>query len=127
MNITVFSRDKLYRTFKLWEVPNDFADPMANYLVYGYEPGSCFTAVLANDFMRAMQSSHPANTVEVFKALAGWINDHMPKQAYGSYARVTDWINLEPEQRRAILEQYSLIYTAKEETWIALKGQEELV
>jgi len=127
MNITVFSRDKLYRTFKLWEVPNDFADPMANYLVYGYEPGSCFTAVLANDFMRAMQSSHPANTVEVFKALAGWINDHMPKQAYGSYANVTAWINFEPEQRRAILEQYSLIYTAKEETWIALKGQEELV
>jgi hypothetical protein len=122
MNITHFSQQRLYATFRQWDVPMDFADPMANYLMYGLEPGSCFTAILHNDFYRAMQSSHPANTVEVFKALVGWIDGCMPKQAYGSCERVTAWINLDPEQRRAILEQYSLIYTAREETWLALKG-----
>lgn len=126
MNITVFSRDRLYKTFKQWDVPTDFADPMANYLVYGYEPGSCFTAVLANDFVGAIRSSHPSNTVEAFKALAGWLYSHVPPQAYGSYERVRAWLDLDADERRAILEHNRLIYTAKEETWLALKGQEEI-
>lgn len=126
MNITHFSRERLYRTFKQWEVPQDFADPMANYLVYGYEPGSCFSAVLANDFIGAIRSSHPSNSVEAFKALAGWIYSHVPHQAYGSYDKVNAWCDLDSDERRAILEHNRLIYSAKEETWLALKGEEEL-
>ena len=125
MIITHYSRSRLYATFKEWEVPNDFADPMANYLVYGYEPGSCFTAVLANDFVGAIRSSHPSNSVEAFKALAGWLYSHVPPQAYGSYERVRAWLDLDADERRAILEHNRLIYTAQEETWLALKGQEE--
>ena len=126
MNITHFSRERLYRTFKDWEVPQEFADSMANYLVYGYEPGSCFTAVLANDFIGAMRSSHPSNTVVAFKALAGWIHSHVPPQAYGSYDRVQAWLEVDSDERRAILELNRLIYSAKEETWLALKGEEVL-
>jgi len=121
MNITVFSRDRLYKTFTQWDVPTDFTDPMANYLVYGYEPGSCFTAVLANDFVGAIRSSHPSNTVEAFKALAGWLYSHVPPQAYGSYEQVRAWLDLDADERRAILEHNRLIYTAKEETWLASK------
>jgi hypothetical protein len=127
MNITVFSRNRLYRTFKEWEVPEDLADPMANYLVYGYEPGSCFTAVLANDFIGAIRCSHPSNTITAFKALAGWIHSHVPPQAYGSYDKVTAWCDLDPEDRRAILEHNRLVYTPKEETWMGLTDNEELV
>ena len=125
MIITHYSRSRLYATFKEWEVPQDFADPMANYLVYGYEPGSCFTAVLANDFVGAIRSSHPSNSVEAFKALAGWLYSHVPPQAYGSYERERAWLDLDADERRAILEHNRLIYTAQEETWLALKGQEE--
>ena len=126
MNITVFSRDRLYRTFKQWDVPLDFADPMANYVVYGYEPGSCFTAVLANDFGAAMLSSHPSNSIEAFKTLVGWMRSYLPPRAYGSYERVRAWLDLGAVERRAILEHNRLIYTAREETWLALKGEEEL-
>jgi hypothetical protein len=126
MNITVFSRNRLYRTFKQWEVSQDFADPMANYLVYGYEPGSCFTAVLANDWIGAVRSSHPSNTVEAFKGLGGWIYSYMPREAYGDYVRVRAWLDLDPDSRRVILERNRLIYTPKEETWMGLKGYEEL-
>jgi hypothetical protein len=126
MNISVYSRNKLFRTFEAWDVPRDFSDSIANYLVYGWEPGSCFTAVLANDFYRAMESSHPVNSVEAFKNLVSWIRHHMPSQAYGDYSRVAVWIKASPEHRRAVLEQHELIYTAKQETWIALKGEEEL-
>jgi hypothetical protein len=61
---------------------------MLNYLVYGYAPGSCFSAVLANDFFGAIGSSHSMNSVEAFKALAGWILNAFPAEAYGSYQAV---------------------------------------
>jgi hypothetical protein len=123
MNITVYSRNRLYETFSKWDVPRDFADPMANYLVYGYEPGGCFTSVLANDFFAAMQRSHPANTVEAFKCLVGWINDCMPSEAYSSYNRVSEWLHLDEDRRRAILEKYELIYTEQEEVMLALRDE----
>jgi len=115
MKITVYSNNRLRETCARWGVARDFADPMLNYLVYGYEPGSCFTAVLANDFYRAMGSSHPSNTVEAFKALAGWIQDIMPREAFGNYEAVKQWTRLEEADRRAILERQGLIYTEQEE------------
>lgn len=123
MNITVYSRNRLYETFTKWEVPRDFADPMSNYLVYGYHPGSCFTAILANDFFAAMQHSHPVNTVEAFKCLVGWINDCMPSEAYSTYNRVNEWCRLPEGHRRAILEKYELIYTEQEEVMLALRDE----
>ena len=123
MNITVYSRNRLYETFSKWDVSRDFADPMANYLVYGYEPGGCFTAVLANDFFAAIQSSHPANTVEAFKCLVGWIRDTMPIESYGSYLAVKHWLKLEDDVRRRVLENHRLIYTAKEEVVLALRSE----
>jgi hypothetical protein len=96
---------------------------MANYLVYGYEPGGCFTSVLANDFFAAMQRSHPANTIEAFKCLVGWINDCMPPEAYSSYNRVSEWLHLDEDSRRAILEKYELIYTEQEEVMLALRDE----
>lgn len=123
MNITVYSRNRLYETFTKWDVPRDFADPMANYLVYGYEPGSCFTAVLANDFYRAIGSSHPNNTVEAFKNLAGWIKDCMPIEAYGGYKNVKEWLELASQDRRLILEENKLIYTEQEEVMLALRDE----
>ena len=124
MNITVYSRNRLYETFSNWDVPRDFADTMANYLIYGYEPGSCFTAVLANDFLKAVSCSHPSNTINSFKALAGWINEWCPQVAYGSYARVEGWCDMTSEMRRLILEKKHIIYTEKEEVWLTLRGEQ---
>ena len=122
MKLTQYSRNIIMKSFQQWDVPKDFADPMYNYLVHGYNPGSCFTSVLANDFMGAIRRSHPANTIEAFKALAGWISDTMPRNAYGSYETVDNWCYLKEDERRTILEKQELIYTAKQETWLAIKG-----
>lgn len=123
MKLSDYSRNKFRATFVHWNVPADFADPFYNYLVHGFSPGSCFSAVLANDFMSAMSRSHPANTVEAFKALIGWMRDTMPRVAYGSYEAVNAWQTLTSNERRAILEQHNLIFTPKEETWLAIKGE----
>lgn len=123
MKITVYSNNRLLDTARQWAVPRDFAGPMINYLLYGYEPGSCFTAVLANDFHRAIASSHPSNTVEAFKALTGWINECFPLESYGSYVDVDRWCEWAPEERRAALEYRGLIYTEQEEIMKTLKGE----
>ena len=123
MNITVYSHNLMKETCARWAVPRDFADPMLNYLVYGYEPGSCFYAVLANDWFGAIRSSHPSNTVDAFKALTGWILDVFPAEAYGSYQAVDQWCQLGAAARRAILERQGLIYTKQEEVLKILRNE----
>ena len=123
MKLTPYSRNRILSTFQSWDVPKDFADPMFNYLVHGYGPGSCFTAVLANDFLSAMAHSHPVNTIEAFKALAGWIRDTVPANARGSYEAVDHWTSMGPEFRRSILESTGLVLTPDNEMWMTLKGE----
>jgi len=122
LNLTQYSRNRVLETFKRWDVPNEYAQPFYNYLIYGYNPGSFFTSVLANDFAGAIQRSHPSNSIEALKQLTGWIYECMPRESFGSYDAVNVWSIKEDDERRAILEQHNLIYTAKEETWQALKG-----
>ena len=123
MKLTDYSRNLLLSTFSKWGVDKDFADPMYNYLVNGYSPGSCFTAVLANDFSRAVACSHPSNTITAFKALAGWISDCAPREAHGSYEAINHWCYLPAEARRQILEEYGLVYTEEKEVWMILEGK----
>jgi hypothetical protein len=129
MKLSQYSRNIIMKTFKLWDVPKDYATPMYNYLVHGYNPGSCFTSILANDFAGAIARSHPANTIESFKSLSGWMQDHMPKEAYGSYKAIDDWCYLTSDSRRAVLEKQELIYSEKDETFLLIKGDymDELV
>ena len=123
MKLTAYSRNRLLQTFQHWNVPKDFADPMYNYLVFGFSPGSCFSAVLANDFARAVANSHPANTIEAFKALSGWIQDTVPQEARGDLGRVLRWAVMSAEERRSILEEHGLVYTEQEEVMLALHGK----
>lgn len=123
MKVTKYNRNRLLQTFETWRVPRDFAEPMYNYLVHGYNPGGCFTSVLANDFYGAISRSHPANTVEALKALGGWINDNVPFEARGSYKAVSDWCYKTADERRAALEKQGIIYTEEEEIMLVLRNQ----
>jgi len=122
MQLTAYSRNKVLQTFQNWKVDKDFADPMYNYLVYGFNPGSCFTSVLANDFFGAMQRSHPANSVPAFKALAGWIRDILPPGSYGSYEAVEAWCAMDKDDRRRLLEYRGTILTEEQEVWAVLNN-----
>ena len=122
MKITQYSRVRFMQTADQWEVPREYFDPLFNYLVHGFEPGSFWTAVLANDFFRAIQSSHPSNQIPALKATVGWIQDRFPEIAYGNYRMVTSWLDLSDADRRLCLENHGLIYTEKEEVEMALRG-----
>lgn len=122
MNITKFSRDHMMLTASRWQVPREYFDPLYNHLVHAYPPGSFWTAVLSNDFMRAVQCSHPGNTIEALKHTVGWIQDRFPEQSYGSAHQVHTWQDLTGHERRTILESANLIYTEQQEIMMALKG-----
>jgi hypothetical protein len=107
-------------------VPRDYFDPLYNYLVHGFEPGSFWSAVLANDFMRAMQSSHPSNDIPALKNTVGWIQDSFPQESYGNIFIVEDWINRSAHDRRMLLESARLIYTEQDEIMMALKGNQTM-
>lgn len=123
MKISVYSRNNILEGMSYWNVPKDYADPVLNYLLYGFEPGGFFTAVLANDFMGAIQRSHPANSIENLKHLCGWMDERMPPKCRGSYDKVYKWLELTEAERRDILVKHGLVYTEKEETWMALQGK----
>jgi len=123
MKLSDYSKKKFYKGIELWRVDKDFSDPMFNYLVYGYSPGSFFTAVLANDFMGAVARSHPGNTITALKALTGWMSDCMPRMAWGSYENVKAWQAKDEQDRRNILVMHNLVFTPQQETFLEIKGE----
>ena len=125
MNLTNLSKYKMYNNMKTYKVDKEYADPMYNYLVHGFSPGSFFRSVLANQFMDAVARSHPANTIPALKNLVCWIVNELPEGvAYGSYEVVDAWTKMSSEERRDVLEQRRLIYTEQDEIVRILKGEE---
>jgi hypothetical protein len=124
MNLANLSKYKLMNSLKQYDVAKDYADPIYNYLVHGYNPGSFFTSLLANDFMGAIIRSHPGNTITALKHLVTWIVNELPEGVtHGSYEVVDAWTKLSPEERRKVLESRRLIFTEQDEVIRILKGE----
>jgi hypothetical protein len=124
MKITDYSKHRIMQNANNWQVEREYFDPLYNYLVHGFEPGGFWTAALANDFMGAVQRSHPGNTVEALKRASGWIQNSFPQVAYGSYDLVYGWCKLSAFTRRSLLEEAGLIYTERQEVEMSLRGAE---
>jgi hypothetical protein len=124
MKLTAHSKNHLYGSFVHYSVDKEFADPIYNYLVYGFNPGGFFYALLANDFMTAISRSHPMNKVEALKRLVVWIINVIPKDVcWGSYEAVDNWLKMSAEDRRTILEQHLLVYSERDEIMMILKNE----
>jgi hypothetical protein len=122
VNLTKYSRNRMMTAATHWTVPREYFDPLYNYLVHGFAPGSFWSAVLANDFMAAVQHSHPSNSLPHLKNVVGWMQDQWPEASYGNHDRVIMWQDLEPIQRRQQLESSHLIYSEEQEVMMALKN-----
>ena len=123
MQLSDHSRNRLLHTLSLWDVDPEHRQIVYVYLVNGLPPGSFYTAVFANDFASAMRYSHPSNRLDALKSLAGWINENMPKEAWGSYDAVEKWLGMSDDDRRTALERAKLIYDTKTEVWLILKNE----
>ena len=122
MKLSDHSKSRLRESFIQWEVPGEYAQHVCSYLINGWHPGSFYTAVFANDFTSAMCRSHPSNALDGLQNLSKWIVAWMPKEAWGSYDAVENWIKMSDDDRRTVLEQARLIYTTKSEVMAILKS-----
>ena len=122
MELTKYSRNRLMESLRHWDVDKDFADPVYNYLVHGFEPGGFFTAWYANE-ATAILHSHPANTVEALKSLTKWMVNCMPRDAWGSRSIVKGWLKMPNADRRQHLEFYDLVYSEQDEIMMALRNE----
>lgn len=127
MQLSKYNQRRIQATFDDWNLSTDFSGPIYNYLIHGLAPGSFFTSAFANDFLGAVIRSHPANTTEVMKSIAGWIINHMPYEARGSHAKVENWLKLTSAQRLEILQKSGLVLTSEAEAWAILKGEQLVV
>jgi hypothetical protein len=121
VKLTQHSVKRLYESAEVWTVAAEYRETLVNYLVWGWQPGSFWSAVLANDFRRAVQSSHPANTIPALKAATGWIWDSFPAVSRGSPEAVNAWLAMTEAERRGHLELCCLIHTEREEVEMLLK------
>ena len=124
MKIAEHSRNRFYETLNKWDVPREYADRMFEYFVLGLQPGSFYTALLSNDFALAMRHSHPANSIQGLKALAGWLQSTMLNGiAWGDCIVVKTWMAMSDAQRRQMLEEFKLIYSEQDEIMLILKNE----
>lgn len=126
MKLAQYSKNRFYKSFQDYGVPMEYAEPIYNYFVYGWQPGGFFTAMLANDFMGAISRSHPANTIEALKLLVTWLENSRSKHLiWGDYPTIERWMRASEVDRRPILENLNLIYSEKQEIWMTLKGEKD--
>ena len=119
----VYSKVKMMGGAADWNISRDYFDPIYNYLIYGYSPGSFFTALLCNDFFHAIGKSHPSNSISSLKNLTGWIRSLRGHNIFwGNIDVVNSWLKLSDQQRREALEKLNIIYSEKDEVVMALQN-----
>lgn len=124
MDFSRYSKVRIMKSAVEWEVSREYFDPIYNYMVHGFPPGSFFSALLANDLFRAMASSHPANSVNELKKLTAWIRSTMGHGIFwGSEEVVQKWLEMDSVQRREKLELLNLVIPEKQEVVMILKGE----
>jgi hypothetical protein len=84
-------------------VPKLTRQSLWNYMAYGLPPGGFVTAVLLNDFNRAMRSAAHSWSVLSFKQLASWIDYYMPAYMRGSGEAIDAWRAKTDVDRRDIM------------------------
>src|SRR6202012_4988580 len=75
-------------------------DSLTAYSIAGIPPGDCLMAFLENDLMGACQRAD-IETGRRIAAIAGYIYNHVPSVAHGSYELVQEWITMHRARRIA--------------------------
>ena len=106
-----------WETFSLWTVNDEWAQTLYGYFMHGYEPGSFFGAVLANDLFGAANHSHPTNNWTEIMNMAKWIQYTAPSRSIGSYENVDAWLELTEDERNEVLSKRGWRLTDEQLTW----------
>ena len=91
-------------TFEYYgKVPIEIREALWNYFTFGFEPGGFTRAVLENEFIIAVTTTHSLLPVESLRQLAKWLGQYAPYKSFGNKENVKVWLELTNEQRRDIM------------------------
>lgn len=79
MKYSQFSKDRLRRRIREYSSMVNIRESLENYLLYGYDPGSCYKAFFAGDSFNCFLHGHPANSFLEFKEMSAFIVNLCPK------------------------------------------------
>ena len=103
-------------------MPEDWEDELYNYIVLGFNGGSFFMSLYANDNILAVsRKSHELSSMRSIRSIMGWLSNKAPAACWGSQDKIIAWMRLTTDQRREICEELNLLPTEKEEVWDILK------
>lgn len=77
--------------FNIKSLPEHMQDGVTRYLEHGIEPGSFMLAVLRNDLVGAFGAADQVNASQM-ATWASWLYNDCPAGAWGSDAKVADWM-----------------------------------
>ena len=97
------------------QIPNHTRESLVNYLTKGWEPGGFVTAMLAMDMERAVYAADFVNGPNM-QQIARWIIEYCPRESWGSYEQVTNWLNDINDRRTQFATRVE-----KNEVWNILK------
>lgn len=92
-------------------------EALESYLMYGCEPGSFLTSVLANDLRHALETADYWNKTNI-ATIVDAVAQCVPVHAWGSYQAVKDWC----EDKNGCRSAYAEL-KEKEYVWRVLKGE----
>jgi hypothetical protein len=128
VNLTNIERIKFkgfLDTFEYYPVNSDWRDELYNYFIKGFRPGSFHTALLSNNLIGAVHSSHVSNQWSDIQAFVKWVQANAPDQAHGNTENVGTWLLMTAAQRQEILIDNNLMCSDQELAW-KLVGAEEV-
>ena len=88
-------------------LPGGTREALEDFATNGYAPGGFVTAVLENDFMGAFSRADTSN-LKAMEAIARYVYNVTPAEAWGSKEAVSAWIELgglEGKKRKAAAEE----------------------
>lgn len=83
--------------------PQHLRESLERYALHGIPTGDCLRAVLANDLMEAFCRAD-VETARSMAAIASYVWNRVPRDAWGSYGDVDAWISRHREARAAAQE-----------------------
>jgi hypothetical protein len=102
---------------------NDAGGVLVDYLIRGFEPGSFYYFMFANDMFAAVGHAHPSISMAHLKQLVGFMKYHFPEgMAWGSNTAVDRWLDMTDDERFEKLRERGLWLTEAQEMWAALQG-----
>lgn len=81
-------------------VPAHLIDGLVLYLTHGIQPGSFLLAVLTNDLFAAMNRADEESREGLYR-LCVFIWNDVPASAWGTKAKVSDWMTARREEQSA--------------------------